>query len=78
VYLPEDQLLKVKVGDRVEVVADRFPDARATGEVQFVSPTVDAASGTFQVIVRVRRDSSKSVLRPGLAVQVRFPQLGSP
>jgi RND family efflux transporter MFP subunit len=77
VYLPEEQLLKVRVGDRVEVVADRFPDARATGEVQFVSPTVDAASGTFQVIVRVRRDSAKSVLRPGLAVQVRFPQPGS-
>jgi len=77
VYLPEEQLLKVKVGDRVDVVADRFPDARATGEVQFVSPTVDAASGTFQVIVRVRRDSPKSVLRPGLAVQVRFAPPGS-
>jgi RND family efflux transporter MFP subunit len=77
VYLPEDQLMKVRVGDRVEVVADRFPDARATGEVQFVSPTVDAASGTFQVIVRVRRDSAKSVLRPGLAVQVHFAQAGS-
>jgi len=77
VYLPEEQLLKVKVGDRVEIVADRFPDARAAGEVQFVSPTVDAASGTFQVIVRVRRDSPKSLLRPGLAVQVRFAQPGS-
>jgi RND family efflux transporter MFP subunit len=77
VYLPEDQLLKVKVGDRVDVVADRFPDAHTTGDVQFVSPTVDAASGTFQVIVRVRRDSARSVLRPGLAVQVRFAQPGS-
>jgi len=74
VYLPEEQLMRVKVGDRVEVVADRFPDAKTTGEVQFVSPTVDAASGTFQVVVRVRRDPARTVLRPGLAVQVRFGQ----
>jgi RND family efflux transporter MFP subunit len=72
VYLPEEKLLRVRVGDRVAVTADRFPDVKTTGEVQFVSPTVDPASGTFQVIVRVRRDPAKAVLRPGLAVQVRF------
>lgn len=75
VYLPEDRLLKVRVGDRVEIVPDRFPDAKTTGEVQFISPAVDAASGTFQVVVKVRRDGDKarSVLRPGMSVQVRFP-----
>ena len=77
VYLPEELLLAVKVGDRVEVVAERFPDVRTTGEVQFVSPSVDAGSGTFQVIVRVRRDSAKSVLRPGLSVKVRFLPTGT-
>jgi membrane fusion protein, multidrug efflux system len=74
VYLPEEELLRVKVGDRVEVVADRFPDVKTTGDVQFISPTVDAASGTFQVVVRVRREPGKAVLRPGIAVQVRFPR----
>ena len=74
VYLPEEKLLRVRVGDRVQVTAERFPDVKTTGEVQFVSPTVDPASGTFQVIVRVRRDPAKPVLRPGLAVQVRFAQ----
>lgn len=73
IYLPEDRLLQVKVGDRVEVVPDRFPDAKTTGEVQFISPTVDASSGTFQVVVRVRREPGKSLLRPGMAVKVRFP-----
>lgn len=72
VYLPEADLLRVKVGDKVEVVADRFPDARTTGEVQFISPAVDAASGTFQVVVRVRREAARTVLRPGIAVKVRF------
>jgi RND family efflux transporter MFP subunit len=72
VYLPEEELLRVKVGDRVEVVPDRFPDARTTGEIQFISPSVDAASGTFQVVIRVRREPARSVLRPGIAVKVRF------
>lgn len=74
VYLPEDWLLRVRVGDKVEVVPDRFPDAKTTGEVQFISPTVDPASGAFQVVVRVRREPGRTVLRPGIAVQVRFPQ----
>jgi RND family efflux transporter MFP subunit len=74
VYLPEDRLLQVRVGEKVEVVPDRFPDSRTTGEVQFISPTVDPASGTFQVVVRIRRDPGRSVLRPGIAVQVRFPK----
>ena len=72
VYLPEAQLLRVKVGDRVEVVPERFPDVKTTGEVQFISPSVDAASGTFQVVIRVRREPSRAVLRPGVAVTVRF------
>jgi membrane fusion protein (multidrug efflux system) len=72
VYLPEEELLNVKVGERVEVVAERFPDVRTTGEVQFISPAVDAASGTFQVVIRVRREPARSVLRPGTAVKIRF------
>jgi membrane fusion protein, multidrug efflux system len=74
VYLPEEELLRVKVGDRVDIVAERFPDVKTTGDVQFISPTVDAASGTFQVVVRVKREPARTVLRPGIAVQVRFPK----
>jgi membrane fusion protein (multidrug efflux system) len=72
VYLPEEDLLSVKVGEKVEVVPDRFPKARTTGEVRFISPTVDPASGTFQVVIRVRREAAPAVLRPGLSVKVRF------
>ncbi len=74
IYLPEEELLRVKVGDRVDIVAERFPDVKTTGDVQFISPTVDAASGTFQVVVRVKREPARTVLRPGIAVQVRFPK----
>jgi membrane fusion protein (multidrug efflux system) len=76
VYLPEEEILRVKVGDKVEVVPDKFPDARTTGEIQFISPMVDAGSGTFQVVIRVKREPARIVLRPGIAVQVRFLRTG--
>jgi len=72
IYLPEEELLQVRRGDPVDVTLDRFPKARASGVVQFISPTVDAASGTFQVLVRVHRDPARPELRPGVAVKVRF------
>jgi RND family efflux transporter MFP subunit len=76
VYLPEQRLMAVRRGDRVDIVPDKFPQARTTGVVQYISPTVDAASGTFQVIVQVRRNPSQTVLRPGVAVKVRFNNAG--
>jgi membrane fusion protein, multidrug efflux system len=72
VYLPEQRLMSVRRGDRVEVIPEKFPGARTTGVVQYISPTVDAASGTFQVIVHVRRDPGQTALRPGVAVKVFF------
>jgi multidrug efflux pump subunit AcrA (membrane-fusion protein) len=72
IYVKEQDLLKVHKGDKVEVVPDNFPKARTTGVVQFISPSVDPASGTFQVVVQVRRDPSQQVLRPGIAVKVHF------
>jgi RND family efflux transporter MFP subunit len=76
VYLPEQRLLSVRRGDRVDVVPEKFPGSRTTGVVQYISPTVDAASGTFQVIVHVRRNPSQTVLRPGVAVKVHFNNAG--
>jgi membrane fusion protein, multidrug efflux system len=72
VYVKEQDLLKIHRGDKVEIVPDNFPKARTTGSVQFISPSVDPASGTFQVVVQVRRDPSQPVLRPGVAVKVYF------
>lgn len=71
VYLPEEQLLRVRPGDPVQVEAVKFPSARTTGSIQFISPTVDPSSGTFLVIVKVLRGSSPA-LRPGVAVKIRF------
>jgi RND family efflux transporter MFP subunit len=74
VYLGEEWLLRVRVGDRVEVVPDRFPEAKTTGEVRFISPTIDPASGTFQVMIQVRKLQNQPALRPGIGVKVKFPE----
>ncbi len=78
IYVPEKDLLKIRKGTAADVVPVTFPQARAKGTVEFISPTVDPASGTFQVIIRVRREPSHSVLRPGLAVRVRLHSAGRP
>ena len=72
IYVREQDLLKVRKGDKVEVVPDNFPAARTTGAVQFISPNVDPASGTFQVVVAVHREPTQTVLRPGVAVKVHL------
>ncbi len=70
-YLPTSALGAVRLNDEVGVSSAEFPDVTSTGRVTFVSPVVDPASGTIQVIVRVARDA-KRVLRPGLAVKLVF------
>lgn len=70
-YLPTAALGLVRVNDEVSVASTEFPDVRTTGRVSFVSPVVDPASGTIQVLVRVPRDA-KRVLRPGLGVKLVF------
>jgi membrane fusion protein (multidrug efflux system) len=74
IYVPEKDLMTIRRGAAVDVVPVNFPEARTKGTVEFLSPTVDAGSGLFQVVIRVRRDPAQPVLRPGLAVQVRFPE----
>lgn len=73
IYVPEKELLNVHRGAAVDVLPVNFPQARTTGTIEFISPTVDPASGTFQVVIRVRREPSRSLLRPGLSVEIRLP-----
>ncbi len=78
IYVPEKELLTLRRGATVEIVPVSFPQARTRGVIDFISPTVDAASGTVQVIIRVQREKARSILRPGLAVDVRFPGAAKP
>ena len=71
VYLRESWLDRLRVGDTVSVVSSQLSHARSTGRISFLSPVVDPASGTFQVIVALSPDAER-VFRPGSAVKITF------
>lgn len=73
VFLAESSIGRLRVGEDVSVVSREFPQAKSTGRISFLSPVIDPASGTYQVIVSVPRDSGR-FFRPGTAVRVTFPR----
>ncbi len=72
--LPEALLARVGVPGRATLRLDRAATESFAARVVFVSPTVDAASGTAPVIVELPNTAGR--LRPGTAVTVRF-ELGT-
>jgi RND family efflux transporter MFP subunit len=71
VYVGEGWLDRLRVGDTVTVVSSKFPRARSIGKISFLSPVVDSAGGTFQVMVTVPRDHDR-IFRPGSSVKINF------
>lgn len=62
--VPERASAALKRGQIVDYSADALPGETFRAEVERVSPVVDAASGTVDIIVAV--DNSSGKLRPGL------------
>ena len=67
--IPAHEAAAVKIGQNAEIVADNAGNLITTGSVGFVSPTVDAKTGTVLVRVNVAKDSG---LRPGQFARVRI------
>lgn len=62
--VPERASAALKPGQRVDYQADALPGETFNAEVERVSPVVDAASGTVDIVVAV--DNTGGKLRPGL------------
>ena len=60
----ETDYSKVKKGDSVTVTADAIPDKTFYGKVNRIYPTVDPATRTFTVEVKI--DNTYKTLRPGM------------
>ena len=60
----ETDYSKVKKGDSVTVTADAIPDKTFYGKVNRIYPTVDPATRTFTVEVKI--DNAYKTLRPGM------------
>lgn len=63
----ETDYSKVKKGDSVEVTADAIPGKTFYGKVNRIYPTVDPATRTFTVEVKI--DNNYKTLRPGMFVR---------
>lgn len=70
VSVPEGYFPMVKPGMSVDLVSDIYPDRTFRGVIETVFPTVDAASHTFTVKVRIA--NADAALRPGMYVSARL------
>ena len=67
VGISESDYSKVKKGDSVSITADAIPGKTFYGKVNRIYPTVDPATRTFTVEVKV--DNKYKTLRPGMFVR---------
>ena len=70
VSLSEQYFLSVKKGTKVELKSHLFPDRVFEGTVNIVYPTIDPASRTFTVEVKIPNDDE--ALRPGMYGTINF------
>ena len=69
VGVSESDYSKVKKGDDVTVVADAIPEKTFYGKINRIYPTVDPATRTFTVEVKI--DNKYKTLRPGMFVRAK-------
>ncbi|MBR4845519.1 MAG: efflux RND transporter periplasmic adaptor subunit [Bacteroidaceae bacterium] len=68
VNVSENNFPKVKKGDKVSVKLDVYGDEEFEGRVELVYPTIDAATRTFPVEVKVSNANQR--IRPGMFARV--------
>jgi membrane fusion protein, multidrug efflux system len=73
--LPERELARVGVGQRVSVRVQAYPDEHFDGAVEAIEPAVVVASRSFRL--RARLDNPEQRLRPGMFAAVTV-DLGAP
>lgn len=70
----EQDLARVRLGQRAEVVIDAFPDRRFAAKVTYLYPTLNAPTRTTQV--RLELPNRDGLLRPGMFAHVELAAAG--
>ena len=68
--LPEKLFGKMHAGQQVEVTSPDMPGEKHIARVKEISPVVDPASGTFEVLVVLAGE--RGSLRPGMTASVHL------
>ncbi len=81
VYLPQDSYGRVRLGQKVEVTVDSFPDRTFMGEVSYISPRAEFTPVMVQTeeerarlvyAVEIALDNADLALKPGMIAEARF------
>jgi len=67
--LPEKELSRLAVGDRVEAEVAAYPDREFVGEIQSINSSINPESRTLAV--RAKLDNKAQQLRPGMFVRIK-------
>lgn len=70
INVPESYFPHIKTGMKVNIISDIYPDEVFPATIEIIHPTIDPASHTFQVKLRIPNSSSK--LRPGMYVKTEL------
>lgn len=71
INIPEQYFPLVKVGMKVDIVSDIYPNQVFPSVMEIIYPTIDATTHTFQVKLRI--PNTKELLRPGMYVKTTVP-----
>lgn len=80
-YVPEKFLGQIRIGSKVEVVCDSYPDRPFKGKVDFISDQAEFAPKNIQTkeerlklvfMIKSYLDNSDQALKPGMPVDVRI------
>ncbi|NIM91561.1 MAG: HlyD family efflux transporter periplasmic adaptor subunit [Candidatus Aminicenantes bacterium] len=80
-YVPERHIGRIKIGDRVEVVSDSFPEKVFHGVINYISDKAEFAPKDIQTkeerlklvfMIKSYLDNSNRELKPGMPVDVRI------
>jgi len=70
--VPEVDIAKIEIGQKVEIVADAFPDQTFTGEVRLIAPEAVIEQNVTSFQVRVRLTSGLQELKSGMNTNLIF------
>lgn len=71
INIPESYFPKVKAGMKLDITSEIYPERTFAATVEVVHPTIDAATHTFQVKVKI--NNSEELLRPGMYIRATLP-----
>ncbi len=70
--VPEVDIAQIKIGQKVEIVADAYPDQTFTGEVRLIAPEAVIEQNVTSFQVRVRLITGLTELKSGMNTNLKF------